>query len=92
MLLPFHLHPTCPICAILLREVSESVRGHLRAIAALELAVRENWLDGIPGMESSLATLRERSDDAVWRYRVHVSSMHACPPLFVESVNTSIAV
>jgi hypothetical protein len=86
------LDPTCLICAILLEEASESVRAHLRAIAALELAVRENWVDPIPALENSLATLRERSDDAVWRYRAHAASMHTCPPLFGESVNTSVAV
>jgi hypothetical protein len=92
MLQTFQLHPTCPICAILLTEASESVRAHLRAIADLELAVRENWVERIPAVESYLVTLRERSDDAAWRYRAHVASMHVCPPLFGESVNTSVAV
>jgi hypothetical protein len=76
---------------MLLTEASESVRAHLRAIAALEWAVRENWVD-IPARENSLAALRERSDDAVWRYRAHFASMHAHPPLIAESVNTSVAV
>ena len=76
MLVVIHLDPTCPICAALLQEASESVCAHLRAIAALELAVRENWVEMIPTMESSLATARELSDDNVWRYRAHVASMH----------------
>jgi hypothetical protein len=48
----------------------------LHAIADLELAVRENSADRIPAVESSLADARELSDDAVWRYRVHVASPH----------------
>jgi hypothetical protein len=76
----------------LLQEASESVCAHLRAIAALELAVRENWVDMILIMETALATARELSDDDVWKYRAHAASRHAFPPTVEESLNTSIAV
>ena len=92
MLIPHDLHPSCSICAMLLTEASESVRAHLRAIADLELAVRENWVERIPAIEGALIAARELSDDAVWRYRAHFASVHAHPPLIAESVNTSVAV
>jgi hypothetical protein len=84
MLITSQLDPTCSICAILLKEVYESVRAHLRVIDALEIAVRENCADTIPTIESELIAARELSDDGVWKYRAHVASVH--------SVNTSVAV
>jgi len=64
----------------------------LRAIAALELAVRENWVEMILTMERALATARELSDDDVWKYRAHVAAMHACPSTALKSINTSASV
>lgn len=92
MLLLFHLNPTCPICTALLQEASESVCAHLRIIADLEIAVRENLVDQIPTVERALAEARELSDNGVWKYRVHVASMHTRPPAAGESVNTSAPV
>jgi hypothetical protein len=89
MLKTSELDPTCSICAFLLKEVSESVRAHLRVIATLELAVRENWVNTIPIIERALVAAREFSDDGVWKYRAHIASMHTCPPADGKSVNTS---
>ena len=86
------MNPACPICAALLQEASESVSAHLRAIAALELAVRENWVEMILTMERALSTARELSDDDVWKYRAHVASMHICPPVVEKPINTSASV
>jgi hypothetical protein len=85
------LNPICPVCADLLKQAGESVCAHLRAIAELELAVRENRTDRIPSAETELAALRELSDDAVWRYRAHSSFMHMPSPQ-AEAADTSHSV
>jgi len=86
------LDPTCPICATLLIQAGESVRAHLRAIAELELAVRENWTDRIRSAEAELEALREASENAVWRYRAHCAPNHSLHPVSgmigVQPVNT----
>ena len=65
------------------------MRAHLRVIATLELAVRENWADTIPTIESALIAARELSDDGVWKYRAHVASTHSRSIAGGNSVNTS---
>jgi len=63
----------CHLCPRYLREAGLAIRDHLRAIAALELAVRDDKSE----LDALLDAVREASmarENAVANYEKHVAS------------------